>query len=425
MKSSNRVLVSMDDRHNTIKSPHIVRLAVIISAVFLSCIYPDMDDVDDYRFLEEQQSVWQYLSVYSIYQDRLPESCGSLSPNDMFRMINDTLKSPCYRYTDYTDNVLCGGGGPTPQRCDLYLLFKHGSPRIQRDTVPSYYIDSISQYTVYISIADFMNDAWKQFMAQASYLERFPNIVIDLRGNGGGLLNAVEDMLGQLLPCSTEFIQYRYREYNSRALKGITVEQEIKRTTNPKPRLAGKNIAVLIDGGSASASEIMASALKDCANARLIGERSYGKGIGQVHIIRTDRRDRDMRITYLQISGISDRTGNYHRIGIAPDPVTAEDSTEMDAAASAWAIAIKNEGESLCPNYRILSEPLRASFRDFYCAIKAVEPNYKPPLPPTQPTPEPSQTLKAAEAGLPLQLIQNRSKTPIGVYVVSEPDPLK
>jgi hypothetical protein len=417
--------------------------------------------MDDY-LLEEQQSVWQYLKVFSIYQENSllmscenPVPCGNLSPDDMFNMINDTLKGG--RYTRY-DPPPPQPTPPDEDECELYLFFDHDIPRIQimrpRDPAPSDYIVSItpstaegdtaikeyhimpSDYivsitpsTVYVSISEFTNEAWELFRKEARYMADFDNIVIDLRYNSGGLLNAVENMLGVLLKPKTEFIQYRYRDYDSETRSSKTVNWEGKRTPDQAPWLLGKNIAVLINGGSASASEIMASALKDCAGAHLIGDRSYGKGIGQLVIPRTNRKV--LRITHMEIRGLTDRTGNYHRKGINSDPVPEEYSTEMDIAASAWAIAIKNRGESLCPNYQISSETLRAYFRNFYCAIKTVEPNYTPPLPPT---PEPPQTLKAAETGLPIeaalseramQRLLNRGKTPIGVYVVSEPDPLK
>jgi hypothetical protein len=421
MKSSNRVFISMDNRHNTIKSSSVITaLSAIISALFLSCDYPVYDG--NGRFLEEQQSVWQYLKVYSIYQDNWllkscenPASCGNLSPNDMFKMINDTLKSPCYRYTDYTDNVLC---------------YIRGSsiPCLEIDTTtPSFDFDffAVTGSTVYVFISQFTDAAWERFDKMAPNLERFPNIVIDLWDNGGGSLNAVHNMLGELLPSGTEFILYKYRYYDNNKFRGFTKDWEKQRaqTAKPKnkPRLTGKNISVLMNGYSASASEIMASALKDCANAHLIGERSYGKGIGQVVIPRIGRRE--MRITHMEISGISDRTGDYHRIGIAPDPVPPKDSTEMDAAAKALA-----DFNYPLPDCNEANRMARAYYRNLFCAIKTVEPSYTPP------TLEPSQTRKTAETERPIEAtlaeralkrIQNRGKTPIGVYVVSEPDPLK
>jgi len=395
MKSSNRVFIPADNRHNTIiLLPALIRLAVIIPAVFLSCVYPVYDGEMD---IEEQQSVWQYLKVFSIY-DRLPASCGNLSPDDMFKMISDTLKGG--RYTGYRDNLPGGGGGG-------------GIPAADLD------IDSIRPSTVLVSISQFTDDAWRRFQDSVSYMAKFDNIVINLWDNGGGLLSAVENMLGELLPFKTEFIQYRYRDYDSETRTSGTVEWEGRRTQNRWPWLLDKKISVLINGYSASASEIMASALKDGANAHLIGEKSYGKGIGQLVISRTNRRV--LSVTHMQIRGISERTGDYHRIGIAPDPVPDEYFNRADSAAKAWA-------DSLYPKNPAYNEAFRAYSRGLYCAIMAVDTSYTPPLPESpelQKAVETERPIEAALAERMLKRIQNKGKTPIGVYVVSEPDLLK
>jgi C-terminal processing protease CtpA/Prc len=61
----------------------------------------------------------------------------------------------------------------------------------------------------------------------------------------------------------------------------------------------------------------MVAALKDVAGATIVGSRSYGKGIGQIKIVRRDRNA--LQITYLQLQGISKRIGDYHHKGIDPD----------------------------------------------------------------------------------------------------------
>jgi len=407
----------MDDSRNRTK-PVIIQLAVIVFTVFLSCVYPVYDgDVD---FLEEQQSVWQYLRVFSIYQDRVPASCGDLSPNEMFNIINDTLKGG--RYTGYRSSLSGGGGGGA--NCPLF-----------DSETQNLYIDSITPSTVCVSITEFTDEAWKLFEVQAPYLAKFQNIVIDLWDNGGGLLSAVENMLGELLPFNTEFIQYRYREYDDEALKGFTVEGERRRTANRNPKLKGKNIAVLMNGGSASASEIMASALRDRAGAPLIGERSYGKGIGQLVISRTGRSV--LSVTHMEISGVSERTGSYHRIGLEPDTVPEEYVNAVDSAActraSTLALAIKDYLERECPKYPIttawlksLEESYSTYYRNLYCAIKTVEPSYTPPSPQMEKAAKERQasSIKPALTERALVRALNMDRVPVGVYVISKPDPL-
>ena len=96
-------------------------------------------------------------------------------------------------------------------------------------------------------------------------------IVLDLRSNGGGLLEQAVDILGNFLPKGTEVLRTRGRD---KAL------EKVYKTTK-KPIFPDIPLAVLIDGGSASAAEITAGALQDLDRAVLIGSRSFGKGLVQ------------------------------------------------------------------------------------------------------------------------------------------------
>ena len=90
---------------------------------------------------------------------------------------------------------------------------------------------------------------------------------MDLRGNPGGLLEASVDVASQWLPPNSVVLQEK------RA--GVLVKEYRSRGT---PVLLGVPTYVLVDGGSASASEIVSGALKDNNVAKLIGEKTYGKG---------------------------------------------------------------------------------------------------------------------------------------------------
>ncbi len=95
--------------------------------------------------------------------------------------------------------------------------------------------------------------------------------ILDLRGNGGGLLDAAVDVASAFLE------------------KGVVLKEN-RRDTDPKlyfvkltaPKLLDAPLVVLVDGGTASASEIVAGALQDSGRAKLIGERTYGKGSVQL-----------------------------------------------------------------------------------------------------------------------------------------------
>jgi hypothetical protein len=253
--------------------------------------------------LEEQQSVWQYLNVYSIFQDRVPAASWELTPYDMFKMISDSLGNA--RYTEYVEDR--PGGGVRP-------------PFVFHDPA------AISDSTVYTIIPTFSEESLVFFIRSVSTLKQYPNIIIDLRNNGGGRLDVTDVKIGELLPPATGYIDLRHRAYNDVRRVGTTVDWRMRTMTvaerwesglSANPNLTDKRIVVLMNGWSASASEIMAAALKDCAGAVLVGERTFGKGIGQVHVTRTNRKT--LSVTSMFISGIGDETGHYHAIGIEPD----------------------------------------------------------------------------------------------------------
>lgn len=96
-------------------------------------------------------------------------------------------------------------------------------------------------------------------------------IVLDLRGNGGGLLESAVQIVGLFVPKGTQVLQTR----------GKTKQQERNYKTTDEPVDTQIPLAVLIDGGTASAAEITAGALQDLDRAVVLGSRSYGKGLVQ------------------------------------------------------------------------------------------------------------------------------------------------
>ena len=101
------------------------------------------------------------------------------------------------------------------------------------------------------------------------------SIIIDLRDNPGGLLSASLDMLDLILPQNLELVSTKGR-------KGRNIKNYRSKTTALIPD--DLNLAILINGGSASASEIVAGVLQDHDRAVIIGSESFGKGLVQTVI---------------------------------------------------------------------------------------------------------------------------------------------
>ena len=122
----------------------------------------------------------------------------------------------------------------------------------------------------YMGISIFSSVANKQFKDKLKFLENegIEGLVIDVRGNNGGYLTTVTDIVSQLLP-KGEIIYQIEKNENREITKDKT------KTKREYP------IAILVNGGSASASEILAAAIKESYGGYVVGTKTYGKGTVQ------------------------------------------------------------------------------------------------------------------------------------------------
>ncbi|MDZ5471994.1 S41 family peptidase [Bacillus sp. 31A1R] len=147
---------------------------------------------------------------------------------------------------------------------------------VKRDEIPQITVygdvkQQGSKKIGYLQIRSFSEDTSKEFKQQLTDMEKqgIQGLVIDVRGNPGGLLDSVQEILKEFVSKEKPFVQIEKR--NGEKLRYFSsLEKE-------KPY----KVAVLIDQGSASASEILAGALKEAENYTLIGERTFGKGTVQ------------------------------------------------------------------------------------------------------------------------------------------------
>ena len=96
-------------------------------------------------------------------------------------------------------------------------------------------------------------------------------LILDYRGNGGGILQEAVKIVSMFVPKGTEVVRTKGR---------VASQQKVFRTEND-PILPDLPLAVLINGNSASAAEIVAGSLQDLDRAVLIGQKSFGKGLVQ------------------------------------------------------------------------------------------------------------------------------------------------
>jgi len=147
---------------------------------------------------------------------------------------------------------------------------------IIRDKIPIFSVDAsfmLNKETAYIKLNKFAAttiDEYKEAMKALNAEAKVKNLVLDLRGNGGGFLGAAYELANQFLE-EKKLIVYTEGTHSPRRDYYSTTRGDFIRG----------NLVVLIDEGSASASEIVSGAIQDWDRGVLIGRRTFGKGLVQ------------------------------------------------------------------------------------------------------------------------------------------------
>lgn len=155
---------------------------------------------------------------------------------------------------------------------DSMLTFDITRADIKVNPLPYYGVDSTG--IGYIRLTTFNEASARDFRAALVDMMSQPGfrgLVIDLRSNGGGLLESAVQIASNFVPKGTEIVRTRGRDqHNERIYKTVGKPLDVKLP-----------LAILIDGGTASASEILSGSLQDLDRAVIVGERSFGKGLVQ------------------------------------------------------------------------------------------------------------------------------------------------
>ena len=192
------------------------------------------------------------------------------------------------------------------------LTFKITREIIKVESVKSNVIDDVG----YIRLTSFNENSSEQFEKKIKEFKKTKNVnkfILDLRNNPGGLLSQAVKITDFFLD-NGEIVSTKGRK-NSENRKWFAKKGDL---------INGETLIVLINYGSASASEIVAGALKDHKRAILVGENTYGKG--SVQSIIPLRNNGAIRLTiskYYLPSGKS-----ISRIGVSPDILVTEENEE-------------------------------------------------------------------------------------------------
>jgi carboxyl-terminal processing protease len=176
----------------------------------------------------------------------------------------------------------------------------------------------------YIAFSEFTEGSAQAFtntLDELYYTKGARALVLDLRGNGGGIVEEALQIMSLFVDEDTKIVETRGKSQRS---------NHVYKTRN-KPRYKDLPMVVLVDKHSASASEIVSGALKDLNRAKLVGQKTFGKGL--VQNVRPIAHGGHIKVTTSKYYLPSDSC--IQGVGIMPD-IVMDDSAKVDICYSLY-----------------------------------------------------------------------------------------
>ena len=253
--------------------------------------------------------------ITRVFKDTPAEKAG-LMANDILTAI-DGEKLEGKTTADIANAIKKG------TKSEFELTYKRGDTE---KTVTVYkrqvYIDSVKSEvynnTGYINITTFSATTKDQVVKILdSFGKNINSLIIDLRGNTGGYLNAAYDVSELFLKKGK--VVYQLKNKENKITKYATKSSEYRHFNK---------ISVIINSSTASASEILALALKESANAKIVGVKSYGKGTVQ----ETSKLKSGSMVKYTTAYWLSPNGNSINKVGITPDYIVEKSDDQLRKA---------------------------------------------------------------------------------------------
>ena len=205
---------------------------------------------------------------------------------------------------------------------------------------------------------DNIRDGLEKELESAGGLENINGVVIDLRNNPGGLLS-------QAIRVSDAFLD----KGEIVSTRGRNPEDGDRYNATPGDLIKGKPIVVLVNGGSASASEIVAAALKDHRRGIVVGTKSFGKG--SVQTVMPLREQSAMRLTTARYYSPSGRS--IQNLGVTPDIIVEQPRRRTDEKEDGFKFRSESDLRGSLSNDSLSEDEIQQIEEDRAKAEKAAE----------------------------------------------------
>lgn len=218
-----------------------------------------------------QETEDKKIKVMQVYENTSAYKSG-IKVGDIIKKVDDKDSSiGSTELANYIKSSKNKSYSVTVLRDDKEIKFTLSKNEVEIPVVTSKIFDKGDKKIGYISISIFSSVSAKQFKSNLEKIEKegIDSLIIDVRDNNGGYLSSVTDITSYLLPRGK--IIYQVQKSNSKIK--ATKDKTIAKREYP--------IAVLVNENSASASEILAGAIKESYNGYVVGMKTYGKGTVQ------------------------------------------------------------------------------------------------------------------------------------------------
>lgn len=236
-----------------------------------------------------------------------PAEAAGLLPGDIITKVDGTAYTG--EQINEASNKIKAGESGTTVKLEILRDNKTLEIEVKREEVKVNHIKSeiLENNIGYVKISTFDEGCADEFKSKIEELNQkgMKSLIIDLRNNGGGIVGEATDIADYLLPKGEDIL--------------ITVDkngkEEITKSEHDPIVKDDVKVVVLVNEYTASASEILAGALKDYQRAKIIGENTYGKGVIQVLKQFTDGSGIKMTVNEYY----TPKRNKINKEGIAPD----------------------------------------------------------------------------------------------------------
>lgn len=292
------------------------------------------------------------VTVVKVFPDGPAKEAGML-PGDILYKVKDILVSGEDLNLLISEHIKGEEGTTVPievyrESTDEYIQMDVERRMVENMTVE---YDMLDGHIGYVAVSSFDEPTAEQFRTAIDVLESkgMEGLIVDLRNNGGGLLDAAEDMLDYVLPDGMDAVSFKGKGVEDFTYVTDSVLFDGEKTEEHQVDVP---MVLLVNGESASASEVFTGALRDNDWATIVGTQTFGKGIAQGVFEMADGSALKLTTAYYYVpSGEC-----IHEVGIAPDlevdldeelksmiTVPKEDDNQLKAAVD---VLLKGEDEA-------------------------------------------------------------------------------